>query len=81
MRFRTLTRQPIEWRHNVAFGGGITLYWVAELIVFSKEAGNNTAVHAKAIRRQKLRRFRKTSDDTTAFIYRYLSFKSHLSNA
>jgi hypothetical protein len=31
----TLALQSIQWRHNVAPGGGITVNWVAELTVSS----------------------------------------------
>jgi hypothetical protein len=33
--FDTLSLQSIQWRHIVVPGGGITLKWVAELIVSS----------------------------------------------
>jgi hypothetical protein len=33
--FDTLAVQSIQWRHHFVLGGGISVYWVAELTVFS----------------------------------------------
>jgi hypothetical protein len=40
--FDTLALLSISWRHTVAAGGGISLYWVAESIVFSSQAATHS---------------------------------------
>ena len=56
--FDTPALQSIQWRHNVAPGGGITVNWVAELTVSS----NYVAAEAKRLARKAKRKSDRAID-------------------